>query len=259
VSFSDCQARFGTSVFTSDACKAFDYDNDADIDNDDRCVFCCLSGVCSVDSACINGKNSGSCCENMVDNGFVAVVFGGRTIDGDRDFSQIAKSDLPGVKFYGGQANDLVGWDVSSAGDFNQDGFGDILIAAPGEIRRDSAGRERLGVVYLVFGGTHLYNTEWNLSDPDRGVGSVSLPGIVFVSPYTKGRPNEAAPTAVGFIGDINNDGFGDIAIGNPRADFMDQTFPQGPDAPGDDAAAGRRSDAGEVYVIYGNNFGSNR
>ncbi len=29
--------------------------------------------------------------------------------------------------------------------------------------------------------------------------------------------------------------------------------------APGDDAAAGRRSDAGDVYVIYGNNFGSNR
>ena len=79
------------------------------------------------------------------------------------------------------------------------------------------------------------------------------------MSPFVKGRPNEAAPTSVGFIGDINNDGFGDIAIGNPRADFIDLTFPQGPDAPGDDAAAGRRSDAGDVYVIYGNNFGSNR
>ena len=29
-----------------------------------------------------------------------------------------------------------------------------------------TAGRERLGVVYL-FGGTHLFNTQWNLSDPD--------------------------------------------------------------------------------------------
>ena len=35
--------------------------------------------------------------------------------------------------------------------------------------------------------------------------------------------------------------------------------FPQGPDAPGSDPAAGRRSDAGEAYVVYGNNFGSNR
>ena len=44
-------------------------------------------------------------------------------------------------------------------------------------------GRERLGVVYLVFGGTHLINTTWNLSQ----VGSGELPGIVFLSRYVKG------------------------------------------------------------------------
>ena len=100
---------------------------------------------------------------------------------------------------------------MSSAGDFNQDGFGDILIAAPGETRLDSAGRARLGVVYLVFGGPHLENTIWSLDQ----VGSEDLPGIVFISPYVKGRPNEAAPTEVSFLGDINNDGFGDIGVGS--------------------------------------------
>lgn len=259
VAFTDCKSRFGKTVFNSDSCNAFDYDNDSDIDDADECVYCCLSGACTVDSACLNGQNSGNCCADMVDNGFVGVVFGGRFIDGDRTLDQMATSDLPGVGFYGGAANDLAGWDVSSAGDFNQDGYGDILIAAPGEARFDGSGRLRVGVVYLVFGGTHLINTVWNLSDPDRGVGTDALPGIVFVSPYVSGRPNEAAPTAVGFIGDINNDGFGDIAIGNPRADFIDLTFPQGPDAPGGDASAGRRSDAGDVYLIYGNNFGPNR
>jgi len=258
-SFSDCQVRFGAEVFTSDACKAFDYDNDGDIDEDDRCVFCCLSGTCAVNDSCTFGRQAGSCCESMVDNGFVGVIFGGRFIDGDRDITQMATSDLPGVIFHGGKANDLAGWDVSSAGDFNQDGFGDILIAAPGETRRDSAGRERLGTVYLIFGGTHLSNTQWDLSDVERGVGSSALPGIVFFSPFVKGRPNEAAPTTVGFLGDINDDGFGDIAIGNPKADFIDLTFPQGPNAPGDDPSAGRRSDAGDIYVIYGNNFGPNR
>ncbi len=258
-SFSDCQVSFGSRVFTSDPCKAFDYDNDGDIDEEDRCVYCCVAGTCTVESSCTFGREAGNCCANMVDNGFVGVIFGGRFIDGDRDITQMATSDLPGVIFYGGGANDLAGWDVSSAGDFNQDGFGDILIAAPGEVRRDSAGRERLGVVYLIFGGTHLINTQWNLSDLERGVGTGVLPGIVFISPFVRGRPNEAPPLAVGFIGDINNDGFGDIAIGNENADFIDLTFPQGPNAPGDDPSAGRRSDAGEAYVIYGNNFGPNR
>ena len=79
----------------------------------------------------------------------------------------------------------------------------------------------------------------------------------MFLSPYLKGRPNEAAPLTVAFLGDINRDGFGDIAIGNPKADFIDFSFPQGPAAT--DAELGRRRDAGDAYVVYGNNFGSNR
>lgn len=255
-SFFDCELQTtGSEVFSDDACHVFDYDSDRDIDDDDRCVFCCLSAECEPDEACTFGTDAGNCCANIVDNGFVAVIFGGVFTDGDRDISQIATADLPGVVFYGNQALDRAGLDVSSASDFNQDGFGDILIAAPGETRTDSAGRQRLGVVYLVFGGTHLVNTTWNLSQ----VGTSALPGIVFLSPYVKGRPNEAPPTSVGLIGDINSDGFGDIAIGNPLADFIDLSFPQGPDAPGTDASVGRRRDAGDAYVIYGNNFGSNR
>ncbi len=258
VAFVDCRLDFPDEVFTSDACKAFDYDNDGDLDDDDECVFCCLSDDCEPDESCVFGKGTG-CCENLVDNGFVAVVFGGRFTDGDRTINQVGTSDLPGTIFYGGKAGDRAGADVSSAGDFNHDGFGDLLITAPGEIRRDAAGRQRVGVVYLVFGGTHLTNATWNLSDPESGVGSAQLPGLVFLSPYVMGRPNEAAPTTVGLIGDINSDGFDDILIGNPKADFIDLSFPQGPDAPGSDAAAGRRRNAGDAYIVYGNNFGTNR
>lgn len=255
LAFDTCQADFGEELFTDDPCKVFDYDNDEDIDDDDRCIFCCLSGDCDPADDCIFGLNASDCCANVVDNGFVGVAFGGTFINGDRDISQIATTQLPGTIFFGAAAGDRAGTDISSAGDFNQDGFGDILIAAPGRAEADSAGRQRQGVVYLVFGGPHLVNKRWNLKD----VGSEELPGIVFLSPYVKGRPNEAAPSTVGFIGDINRDGFGDIAIGNPKADFIDPSFPQGPDAPGTDPATGRRSDVGDVYVIYGNNFGGNR
>lgn len=273
LAFNNCILSFGDHVFSDDDCKIFDYDNDEDIDTDDRCVFCCISGDCSVDDSCVAGKNPNACCENIVDNGFIGVVFGGTTTTGDRSISKIGTPDLPGAIFFGGKAGHRAGMDVSSAGDFNQDGFGDLLITVPGETRCDreipsgsecaDVGRERLGVVYLIFGGLHLFEDMpvggWNLSDPDKGVGSASLPGIVFVSPFVIGRPNEAAPTVAAFLGDINNDGFGDIAIGNPQADFIDLSFPQGPNAPGSDAAVGRRRNAGHVYIVYGNNFGSNR
>ncbi len=253
--FNSCEENFGAEVFSDDSCKAFDYDNDGDIDEEDRCVFCCLSNDCQPDAACVHGRDANDCCDEVVDNGFVGIVFGGVFINGDRDLSQLATSQLPGAIFFGAHALDRAGYGASSAGDFNKDGFGDVLISAPGETRTDSAGRVRQGVVYVIFGGTHLINTIWNLSV----VGSEDLPGIVFLSPYVTGRPNEAAPTTVGAIGDVNDDGFGDIAIGNPLADFIDPSFPQGPEAPGDDPAAGRRRDVGDTYIIYGNNFGSNQ
>ncbi|MCH8252779.1 MAG: hypothetical protein IID36_10045 [Planctomycetes bacterium] len=249
--FQGCRSEFedtnnpliDNDLLTSDECKAFDYDNDADVDASDQAVFDCL---CS-------GQTN--CCDNLVDNGFVAIIFGGQTVTGDRDITQIATADLRGTIFFGAGTGHRAGTAVSSAGDFNEDGFGDLLIAVPGETRIDDAGRERLGVVYLIFGGTHLINQTFSLET----VGTETLPGIVFISPYVKGTPNEAPPDTVAFIGDINNDGFGDIAIGNRKADFIDLSFPQGPDAPGGNANVGRRSNAGEVYVIYGNNFGSNR
>jgi hypothetical protein len=249
--FTACRDTFGEEVFGTfrdcddpnrDFCKCYDYDNDRDIDADDREFFDCL--VAGFDDCC------------PVNNGFVGVIFGSVSLDGDRDISQIGTGDLAGVKFYGANVGDRAGADISSAGDFNRDGFGDLLIAAPGVEFTDSADRRRIGVAYLVFGGVHLGTREaFSLAD----VGTENLPGMVLLSPYVSGRPNEAPVQHVGLLGDINNDGFGDVGVGIPLADFIDTALPQDPNDPGTDPNIGRRPDDGNIFVIYGNNIGSNQ
>jgi len=230
--FSSCRSQFTDADLSTDhECAFFDYNNDRRVDDLDADVF--FGGDCPVD------------------NGIVAVVFGGITLDGDRLVSQIATPDLPGVVFFGSKAGDRAGHDIASAGDFNQDGFGDLLITAPGAIAVDEEGRNRVGVSYLVFGGPQLNNRRFNLSD----VGSADLPGLIFLSPYPAGAPDEAPPQHVAGLGDLNNDGFDDIGIGNPLADFVDEQLPQEPGSPGSDLTTGRRRDAGEIYLIYGHNI----
>ena len=230
--FSSCRAQFGNADLSSDhECAFFDYNNDRQVDELDAAVF------------------AGAECP--ADNGVIAVVFGGISLDGDRRVAQIATSDLPGLVLYGAKAGDRAGHDVASAGDFNRDGFGDLLITAPGATAQDNDGRTRVGVVYLIFGGPHLNNRRFSLAD----VGSGNLPGLVFLSPYEDGAPDEAPPQYVAGLGDLNNDGFADIGIGNPLADFVDELLPQTPGSPGSDLTTGRRRDAGEIYMIYGHNI----
>lgn len=242
--FDACREEFGDEVFTDDDCKAFDYDNDRDIDDADAAVRTCLGNGGGLD-----------CCDNLADNGFIGVIFGGITIDGDFSINQLASTGMPGTIFFGAKAGDRAGNNVTSAGDFNQDGFGDLLITAPGALTLDENGRERRGAAYLIFGGPHLENKKFNLGL----VGTADLPGMVFLSPYIAARPNEASIETCSLAGDVNEDGFDDILLGLPHADFINLNFPQGPDAPTGDAGAGRRRDTGDVYLIYGNNFGSNR
>ena len=54
-----------------------------------------------------------------------------------------------GVTFIGGQESGHFGYSVSGAGDFNSDGYSDLLIGAPDE----EHGSSNSGAAYLIYGG----------------------------------------------------------------------------------------------------------
>jgi hypothetical protein len=177
------------------------------------------------------------------ESGFIGVVFGGRRLTGENFLTvdQVGTPQLPGVRIYGRQAGGHAGAVLDNAGDFNGDGTDDLLLVAPDEIRYVN-GLERQGVAYVIFGGPHLTNQSITLSQ----IGD-TVPGIVFVTPYVKGTADEAPIEWAGSAGDVNGDGFDDLLIGIEQADFVNPLQP-----------SLRRVNAGECYLIYGNNTGTN-
>jgi len=152
------------------------------------------------------------------------VVFG----SGAGDFPLIF--DLPedisltsGIAITGDAAGDGAGFAVSSAGDFNGDGFDDFLVGAP--FGDDNGGDS--GEAYLIFGKAGGIPTI-DLAD------LTPAQGIVIRGDSDGG---DRAGFSLGAAGDVNNDGFADIVVG---AVF------------GEDGGAA----AGETYVIFGKDSG---
>jgi hypothetical protein len=179
-----------------------------------------------------------------VDAGFVGILFGGQRMTGENTFSvsQVGTAQLPGCKLYGSQPGGNAGAMIANANDFNGDGIDDIIISAPNETRVIN-GQLRKGVAYIVFGGPHLYNAALSLGQ----VGTPQLPGVVFVSPYAVGSADEAPIDMVSPAGDVNGDGFADVVIGVSKASYVNPLDP-----------SQRRLLAGEAYLIYGSNTGTN-
>ena len=99
----------------------------------------------------------------------------------------------------GGAAGDEFGGRVTSAGDVNNDGYDDLLVAALGW----SSAPTRLGQIYLYLGNAS---------------------GLLTTG-HSWSRSGSGANLVLGFtmagIGDVNNDGFDDVAIASTR-DFSE-------------------------------------
>jgi Ca2+-binding RTX toxin-like protein len=128
-----------------------------------------------------------------------------------------------GFKIQGNFASDFAGVSVSSAGDFNGDGFADLIVGANG----NDDGGTFAGAVYLIFGKASGFGAGFDLSSLSATAG-FEIQGDV---------AGDFAGQSVSSAGDINGDGFADILIG----------------ANGNDSGG---TNAGAAYVIFGHSGG---
>ncbi len=127
-----------------------------------------------------------------------------------------------GIVIEGILLGDRAGFSAASIGDLNGDGVDDLLIGA---YRADPNGMSVAGEAYVVFGrASGEYPAELALEDLD-GANGFEVEGL---------DVGDQIGRAVSSAGDINHDGFDDLAIGASLAD---------PDG---------RINAGITYIIYG-------
>lgn len=129
----------------------------------------------------------------------------------------------PILSIWGAREGDMLGTEIVH-GDFNADGFDDLLIGAQNANLPDLS-RDRAGAIVIIFGSATL---------PQTGTIDMAAPPddalvIYGVDPIDRFGIWVSA-------GDVDGDGFDDAIVGADQADGLEN----------------HRANAGEVFVIYG-------
>ncbi|MDP2305112.1 MAG: integrin alpha, partial [Pseudomonadota bacterium] len=98
------------------------------------------------------------------------------------------------AQYAGEAAGDFAGGSVSGAGDFNADGYDDLLVGAD----QNDEGGTRAGAAYLVLGGA---------TPASRSLSSAN-------AQYTGVGGDDNAGTSVSGVGDVDGDSYDDLIIG---------------------------------------------
>ena len=163
------------------------------------------------------------------------VVFGKAAggFGADLDLSALNADGSDGFRLSGEAMDDWLGASVSTAGDVNGDGFGDLIVGAPYAYAYGAAKGYDTGAAYVVFGSATGFGTNLNLSDLNLGATSRGF-RIIGAAAY------DTAGYAVSTAGDVNGDGFDDLIIGAPNAGTLNA------------GTANETPGAGAAYVVFG-------
>jgi len=126
------------------------------------------------------------------DEGTAYVLSG--NITGPQDIADVATATLVGE-----YSNDAAGAVVAGGGDINGDGTPDLMVGSAGH---DQAGSNS-GITYLIYGDV-------------SGAYELRLSDTFLVGR----RSRDASATDIALVGDMNGDGFDDVATGSPGNDL---------------------------------------
>ncbi len=149
----------------------------------------------------------------LSDAGITYIVFGGRNLPGTIDVRSLGSR---GITISGAEEGEALGALLAGPGDWDGDQYPEIAIGT-------SALRHE---IYLMKGGP-AYSTAKTIR-----VDQLEKVVLYYYDPLGSGFPRHFR-----FIGDVNGDGYDDLAVGDWFFDYLN------------------RSSAGAVYIFYGGQF----
>jgi hypothetical protein len=129
------------------------------------------------------------------DCGAVYVIFGHSPSTAFTDIDLAAFSSSQGFRVTGAATDSSLGWSVSSAGDFNHDGYGDISVGSGGSN------------LYIFYG----HSTIIPFSDVDLATYEPGSAGFIITGDFERPRSGGGA--------DLNGDGNHDLVVATPNVD----------------------------------------